>query len=265
MNDLGKRLNDLASRATTGVVLADPSITGPATVRSVRGRKVTFGLVSALAVASMLFLWQGRNSGTTSVVVGQGEDNSTGFFTGGPCTDGPVLELLQAGIPTYDYEPAGSFDELANQSAAVVVGQVASMARTEVNGRSYIEVTVSDVFEISVDSGADTPRNDIEIIAYQAQWADRSAPDPLASPVAVDGLDFFGFLSPWSGVRGGWAPGPCRGRRPGRAWSDGRSRRTARSASGCGRRASCGPFFFGRRGGAGLCFSLFFGRWLSGL
>ena len=39
MNDLGKRLNDLASRATTGVVLADPSITGPATVRSVRGRK----------------------------------------------------------------------------------------------------------------------------------------------------------------------------------------------------------------------------------
>ena len=208
MNDLGKRLNDLASRATTGVVLADPSITGPATVRSVRGRKVTFGLVSALAVASMLFLWQGRNSGTTSVVVGQGEDNSTGFFTGGPCTDGPVLELLQAGIPTYDYEPAGSFDELANQSAAVVVGQVASMARTEVNGRSYIEVTVSGVFEISVDSGADTPRNDIEIIAYQAQWADRSAPDPLASPVAVDGLDFFGFLSPWSGVRGGWAPGP---------------------------------------------------------
>ncbi|MBT5757556.1 MAG: hypothetical protein HOI41_21590 [Acidimicrobiaceae bacterium] len=173
-----------------------------------RGRKVAFGLVSALAVASMLFLWQGRNSGTTSVVVGQGEDNSTGFFTGGPCTDGPVLELLQAGIPTYDYEPAGSFDELANQSAAVVVGQVASMARTEVNGRSYIEVTVSDVFEISVDSGADTPRNDIEIIAYQAQWADRSAPDPLASPVAVDGLDFFGFLSPWSGVRGGWAPGP---------------------------------------------------------
>jgi hypothetical protein len=156
----------------------------------------------------MLFLWQGRNSGTTSVVVGQGEDNSTGFFTGGPCTDGPVLELLQAGIPTYDYEPAGSFDELANQSAAVVVGQVASMARTEVNGRSYIEVTVSGVFEISVDSGADTPRNDIEIIAYQAQWADRSAPDPLASPVAVDGLDFFGFLSPWSGVRGGWAPGP---------------------------------------------------------
>ena len=208
MNDLGKRLNDLASRATTGVVLADPSITGPATVRSERGRSVALGLVSALAVASMLFLWQGRNSGTTSVVVGQGQDNATGFFTGGPCTDCPVLELLQAGISTYDYQPAGSFDGLANQSAAVVVGQVASMARTEVNGRSYIEVTVSDVFEISVDSGAGTSRNDIEIIAYQAQWADRSAPDALASPVAVDGLDFFGFLSPWSGVRGGWAPGP---------------------------------------------------------
>lgn len=208
MKDLGKRLNELASNATTGTSLRDPSHIAPPERRSQRGLSMAMALVGVVAVAFMLFLWQGSDSGTTSVAAGQVQDEAAEFLDDETCSGDSALALLRAGIPTHDYEPAGSFDALANQSAAVVVGQVASIARTEVNGRSYIEIMVTAVVDVPFATGVDTPRPDIQIIAYEAEWADSSSPGPLASPVAVERLDFFGFLSPWSGVRDGWAPGP---------------------------------------------------------
>jgi hypothetical protein len=203
MNELGKRLNDLAGSATTEVVLSDPSLTPPLAVRPKRGSSVAFVLVAAVAMAGMLFVWQSSDSGTTSVVAGQDENDVTNLFGAGPCAVDPVLELLQAGIPTFDYDPAGSYAALAESAAVIVSGTISSVERVVLNDRSFLELSVVDV----VESRSGSPRDDVAVIAYDAVWANRSQPDPLIDPVVLRDVQFVGFLTPWSGVRGGWTPG----------------------------------------------------------
>ncbi len=206
MSDLGKRLDDLAGRATAGTTLLDPSRRAVTTERPLRRRSLVIAVAALVAVVASLAVWQGRDGSTTSVIAAEGDgDDTTVPLTFDSCDLEASLPVLRSGLPTYDYEPAGSYAALAEQSAVVVTGRVVSAVRTEVSGRSYTELTLTEVVELQDGFWS---RTEVDVIAYDAVWANRSQPDPLASPIEFQDLTFVGFLSPWSGVRGGWAPGP---------------------------------------------------------
>jgi len=221
VNELRKRLDDLARSETKHVALTDPSFAGPAR-RSPARLQIALAVGVVVAIAAMLFAWQGGDS-TTSVAVGEGDgqdaataaaarqpgdesdtvDESVAGAMPPACDLETLFPILRAGLPTFDYEPAGSFAALADQAQVVVRGSVTEVRRAEVNGRQYVELVLDDATDLVTGEA----RPDVDVIAYGAEWIDSSQPDPLLDPITVDGLTAIAFVSPWSGVRGGWAPG----------------------------------------------------------
>lgn len=242
---LGKRLDDLARNETRRVQLHDPSLVSVGSPRRQGRLWLVPAVLAVVAMTAMLVVWQ-RADSPTSVAAGSGDSASItdrgaaaadgdgdalgegagegagdgrgagdgdddslgeGSLAGGgaghaECDLAALVPVLRAGIPTFDDQPAGSFAQLADRSQIVVVGDVAELRRAEATGREYIELVV----EHAVDVVTGVARPDVDVIAYGAEWAD-SSPDPLAEPIAFDGLTVIAFVSPWSGVRGGWAPG----------------------------------------------------------
>ncbi len=199
-NEFGSRLDRLASQATRDVHLANPSVPADARAGATIWLKLG-GVVAVLAllVGGLVAIRWATGDGAENVIVGDGDavDPPADY-----CPVADILPILQSGLPTYDYDPVGSFAALAERADVVVTGTISQIVRTQTESEGFTELTVTDV--VSIDGET---RPDIAVIAYDSFWPAGGDADPIAEPMATEGVDFIAFLSPWSGRRGDWAPG----------------------------------------------------------
>ena len=120
-------------------------------------------------------------------VTGCSSDSASGPLR---CEDdfATIVDLVRSGLPTYDYEPADSLQQLIDWSDLVVVGSVDAISRVE----GAEEMTVISSSDLEVVSGTASGAS-LTSVAYASVWAEDGA-DPLVDPVAVDGLSFIAFL-----------------------------------------------------------------------
>lgn len=209
MNDsrtpFGDRLDDLAANATRTTNLRHPALEATRSARPSWLPRAGWAMAAVVLVLGGLAVWRITDDPSTVTTTADSDDGGDGGAAGA-CDAGAALDLLQSGLPAYDYEPAGSYRAAAEMATDVVSGTITSIVRTEPTNAStsdgFTELTVGDVTQLD-----GTARPDITVVAYWSLWSDRSLDDPLAEPVAVDGLHFVGFLTPWSGVRGDYNPG----------------------------------------------------------
>lgn len=224
-SDFGDRLDALAADATHATHLRHPAVRS--TAAPPLWGKLAWATAVLLLVVGGLVWWRvaaddnpsGAENDQTITTDQDGDGAGPGPAEGEPAEEGSgpespgsacsvdeALDLLRSGLPTYDYEPAGSYRDAADRAQYVVTGTIESARRVDaVPGTAvsaFTELTVVDVVDLD---GQPVP--EIEIVAYESFWADRDNPDPLAEAVSFDGLRFIGFLTAWSGVRGDHAPG----------------------------------------------------------
>ena len=138
-------------------------------------------------------------SGDSTAATGSGQGDSQGSRTTLGCDDGvaPIRELLRTGIPTYDYDPFTDLPELIAASDEIVSGTLLTAQRVEVeesedpDGRDMIVVQPAEAMALQPDSSFN-----FEPFTYDAVWAQRDQPDPLADPVSFDParVRFIAFL-----------------------------------------------------------------------
>jgi hypothetical protein len=201
-NEFGNRLDRLASQATRDMHLASPAAAGSgSSVKAPVWAKLGGAFaVLALLVGGIVAVQRRSGSSPEDVTVGDGDPADRASEDYCPVAD--VLPVLQSGLPTYDYQPAGSFAALADQANVVVTGTISEVVRTQTEAEGFTELTVADAAALDGEA-----RPDITIIAYDSFWPTGAGPDPIAEPMLVEDVDFIAFLSPWSGRRGDWAPG----------------------------------------------------------
>lgn len=142
--------------------------------------------------------------------------------TGGPSSDevrscdevSPIVELLQSGLPTYDYDPAPSLAALIEQSEVVVAGTLMSAERVvgvvdeESGDESWTLILTAEHEELyAADSSLEELFGADRSFVVNSNWAQRDVIDPLAEPVEFDSAQtrFVAFLrrtqnpaAPWS-------------------------------------------------------------------
>ncbi len=138
-------------------------------------------------------------------LVGCGQGEPTAAGSGGDsaemvgCDEGvaPIVDLLTEGTPTYDYDPYVDLPELIDASDEIVTGTMLSAQRViapepeDPEDRPMLDVQVGETLALK-PTGDSTPAS----FAYDAVWAFRNEPDPLAEPVTFDParLRFLAFL-----------------------------------------------------------------------
>ncbi len=121
------------------------------------------------------------------------------------CAVDETVALLRSGLPTYDYQPAGSYRAAADGAAVIATGTITSIQRRVIDGdqsRAVTELTVADV--ATVDGGA---TDEIEAIVLASWWPSGDEVDPIGRPVSVGAVRFVAFLSPAIDGAGSWDPG----------------------------------------------------------
>lgn len=114
-----------------------------------------------------------------------------------------IIDVLRSGIPTYDYDPVTSLQELIDGSDLIVVGTVDTLDRVEHAGEGWTVISASDSevlkgISLSSAPGAKVP--------YPTSWPDGAGADPLAEAVAIEGLSFMAFLVEADSAPGGYTP-----------------------------------------------------------
>ena len=124
------------------------------------------------------------------------------------CDDvSPIIELLQSGLPTYDFEPAADLSALINSSDLVISGTLRSAQRV-VDGESWTRVDTNE-YQVLYTSDTDLSKEfaDDPSFTLSSVWAQRDVDDPLAELVRFDSAqtEFVAFLrytevpaAPWS-------------------------------------------------------------------
>lgn len=160
----------------------------------------TRSTTSAVLLTGLLaVILAGCGQGETTVAGGGGTGSALG------CGDGvaPIRDLLRTEIPEYDYDPYTDLAELIEASDQIVTGTLHSVQRIilpeseDPEDRPMLEVTLGEALTLT-----STGDSDPETFAYDAVWALRTEPDPLADPVTFDTtrLRFIAFLVEHEGV-----------------------------------------------------------------
>ena len=127
---------------------------------------------------------------------GQGEPESLAGPAGIPlgCTDvAPIVELLQSGLPSYDYQPAADLQALIDRSDIIVTGTLASSARIiEPQGGGFDDLaytrfeTAEHQVLYSASESLATQFADDRAFSMDSSWVDRNVEDPLGGGATFD-------------------------------------------------------------------------------
>lgn len=115
-----------------------------------------------------------------------------------------IAELLSSVVLlTYDLQPpAGDLDALIARNDVVVRGDITGVARTDDTGPiGYASISIASP-SVLVGETAGV----IDGFAMSSLWWEGAGPDPLAEPVAFDGLGVIAFLSADDDAPFGWTP-----------------------------------------------------------
>lgn len=101
-----------------------------------------------------------------------------------------IVEILQSGLPTYDYDPFPSLESLVVGSEVVAFGMIDALHRdVDAEGWSVMQVSAVEVVQPPEFVG------EISKISWSSWWADRSARDPLEDSVEFADVEFVAFLT----------------------------------------------------------------------
>ena len=113
-----------------------------------------------------------------------------------------IVELLRAGAPTYDYDPAIDLTDLTKRADVVVSGPIDRLVRGDSAETIVLE---SSALAHLGPAGIDAPASGFDM---EWVWAPRDVANPLEDDVEIEGLEAIGFLHRRSDDSEHFAPGP---------------------------------------------------------
>jgi len=117
----------------------------------------------------------------------------------GPGALASVEELIRSGQPTFDYTAADSLKQQVEWADVVVSGELVRAQRVVTGDIDvYTSLTVESM-EVLAGNGQ------VSEIRLSSWWAHPDL-DPLAEAIALNGVNFVGFLSAVPNESGSWSP-----------------------------------------------------------
>ena len=122
-----------------------------------------------------------------------------------------ITDMLESGLPTYDYEPAVDLADLVARSDIVAAGEVASLVRTSNSepddtrgGESWTVVGVQDWKLLTTGPTEPPPAEGPMVFSISSGWPSGVGADPLSDLVGVEGMVFVAFLDQFPAAPGSW-------------------------------------------------------------